>query len=235
VNGKTISFRLGCAGLLACVALGVSQGCARPDAFRRSQTNGAPNSGAQKLPFHQSADRATDDTERPAVPLDHKTPNVAPFRSGIRPTVPAGTLLTVRLENSFSIAQARAGDKFNASVAAPITLDGETLIARGSAVSGRVESAQTPIDGSAAPSRPALVRLTLSTLTIDGKPLPLQTSSLFAKARLSESASARSFGSKRTSGDYRLLKGREFTFRLTSSLTLSDVSLADGQYPDSSK
>jgi hypothetical protein len=230
-----VSFRWGCAGLLACLALGVSQGCARPDAFRRNATVAGSNSGRQNLPFHQSADRASDESDRPAVPLDRKTPNTAPFRTTMHVRLPAGTLLTVRLENSFSIAQAQAGETFNASLAAPITIDGETMIATGAPISGRVESTQTPLDGAGPAPKTALVRLTLNTLTIEGKRLPLQTSSLFAKATLWQNASA-SPGLEHTAGDYRLLKGRQLTFRLTSPLALSDVnSLADGQYPDSSK
>ncbi|HEY1657268.1 MAG TPA: hypothetical protein VGG14_02905 [Candidatus Sulfotelmatobacter sp.] len=154
----------------------------------------------------------------------------------MHPRLPAGTLLTVRLENSFSIAQAHVGEAFNASLAAPITIDGETMIASGTPVIGRVESAQTPLDGVGPAPKTALVRLTLNALTIDGKRLPLQTSSLFAKATLWQNASAQNSGLERTSGDYRLLKGRQLTFRLTSPLALSDVnSVADGRYPDSSR
>jgi hypothetical protein len=225
-----------CVGLVACLALAFTQGCARPDAFRRNATLSGSNSGKQNLPFHQSADRTSDDGDRPAVPLDHKTPNTAPFRSTLHPRLPAGTLLTVRLESSFSIAQAHVGEAFNASLAAPITIDGETLVATGTPVIGRVESAQTPLDGVGPAPKTALVRLTLNTLTIDGKQLPLQTSSLFAKATLWQNASAQSPGLGRAPGDYRLLKGRRLTFRLTSTLALSDVnSVADGQYPDSSR
>jgi hypothetical protein len=232
----TVSFRWACAGLLTCLALVVTQGCARPDAFRRNATAAGPNSGRQNLPFHPSAERTTDDADRPAVPLDHKTPNAAPFRITSHPRLPAGTLLTVRLENSFSIAQAHVGEAFNASLAAPITIDGETLIPGGAPVSGRVESVQTPLDGVGTAPKTALVRLTLNTLTIDGKRLPLQTSSLFAKATLWQNASAQSPGSERSSGDYRLQKGRRLTFRLTSPLALSEAnSVADGQYPDSSR
>lgn len=232
---RKVSFRCGCAGLLTCLALGISQGCARPDAFRRPQSNAGSSSGVQKLPFHQSADRATDDTERPAVPLDHKTPSTAPFRPALHPGLPAGTLLTVRLESSFSITEARVGKTFNASVAAPVILDGETLIAPGTPVTGRVESAQAPVDEAGPMPKPALVRLSLNTLTIDGRRLPLQTSSLFTKATLRQDSS-QSAGSKRISADYLLLKGRQLTFRLNSPLVLSDVnSTADGQYPDSSR
>jgi hypothetical protein len=231
-----VSFRWGGAGLSICLAIVASQGCTRPDAFRRNATAAGSNSGRQNLPFHQSADRAMDDTERPAVPLDHKTPNTAPFRATVRPSLPTGTMLTVRLENSFSIAQAHVGEVFNASLAAPIKIDGEILVPTGIPVSGRVESVQTPLDGGGPAPKTALVRLTLNTLTIDGRRLQLQTSSLFAKAALWQNASAQSPGLERTAGEYRLLKGRELTFRLTSALALSDVnSLADGQSPDSSR
>ena len=144
-------------------------------------------------------------------------PPPLPFRPTLHPGLPAGTLLTVRLESSFSITEARVGKTFNASVAAPVILDGETLIAPGTPVSGRVESAQAPLDEAGPMPKPALVRLSLNTLTIDGRRLPLQTSNLFTKATLRQDSS-QSLGSKRTSADYLLLRGRQLHLSLELSV-----------------
>lgn len=232
---QQVPFRRSSAWLLTCLALGMSQGCARPDAFRRTQTSAGSSSGTQKLPFHPNAEHASDDSERPAVPLDPKTPDNAPFRATRHPSLPAGTLLTVRLENSFSIARVCPEDRFTASLAAPVTVDGGTLIDTGTLVSGRVETTQIPVDRPGLAPKSALVRLTLNTMILDGRPVPLQTSSLFAKATLKPYSSGGP-GEQSISGDYRLQKGRQLTFRLSSPVTFSDLnSFALRQYPDSSR
>jgi hypothetical protein len=178
----------------------------------------------------------SDDAQRPAVPLDPKTPDSAPFRFSPHHSLPAGTLLTVRLENSFSIARMNPGDTFKASVAAPITVNGDTLVGTGTPVTGRVETAQMPVGRTGFAAKAALVRLTLNTMTLDGKLLPLQTSSLFAKATLKPSTSAGGPGEQTNVGDYRLQKGRQLTFRLTSPVMFSDLnSVAVRQYPESSR
>jgi hypothetical protein len=229
------TFRSKTVWLVTCVLIGISQGCARPDAFRRTEASANSSSGTQKLPFHPNADHAPDDPSRPAVPVDRKTPDNPPFRANWRASLPVGTLLTVRLGNSFSISQVHAGDRFTAIVSAPITVDGTTLVDSGTPVGGRIESAHPPLNGVGPASRPALVRLILDRITVDGKPLALQTSSLFAQARLQKTTSLVS-GERPSRDDYRLLKGRQLTFRLVSALNLSDVnSVADRQYPDASK
>jgi hypothetical protein len=221
--------------LLTCLAFGISQGCARPDAFRGAQANTGSTSSEPKLPFHQNSDGAADDASRPAVPVDHKSANNAPFRRAQHVRgLPAGTLITVQLQSSFSIAQVREGDSFAATVAGPVTLDGETVIDTGTPASGRVEGAQRPVDRPGLTPDPALVRLILNTIAVEGHSFAVQTSSLFAKGTLQAGASARAPGQK--AADYRLLKGRQLTFRLTAPVTFSDLnSIADRQYPDSSR
>jgi hypothetical protein len=212
----------------------MSQGCSRSDAFRRTEESADSSTREHKIPFHESSDSAADDASRPAVPIDVKPANSAPFRRALHGrTLPAGTLITVQLEHSFSIAQVREGDSFAASVAGPVTLDGEIVIDLGTPASGRVESAQPPVDRPGLPPEPALVRLILNNIAIAGHSFALQTSSLFAKGSL-PGAVARAQGQK--TADYRLLQGRQLTFRLTAPVTFSDLnSVAERQYPDSSR
>jgi hypothetical protein len=213
--------------LLLCLA-GFGQACARPDAFRRSDA-GSPPSGAQKLPFHPSSDHSADDNERPAVPSDPKPANSTPFRGPAQfHSSPAGTLVTVQLDRSFSLGKVQAGDSFTASLAGPVTVNGGRLIERGAPVVGMVESTQPAVYRSGGSSSPSLIRLTLSSILVDGHPLAVQTSSLFAKGRaLDPNASSK---------DFELPKGHEFTFRLTAPATISDAnSIADRQYSDSTQ
>jgi len=165
-----------------------------------------------------------------SVSSDPKLTTGLPFRALSHPRVlPAGTLLTVQLEDSLSTAKIRAGDPFTASLAAPVTIDGETLIEGGAAVTGHVESAQSQAD------RPGLVpgsgyfRLTLNAITVEGRQLALRTSSLFARGavELSNVSSTGSASDLRSVGVL-VQKGRLLTFRLTAPVTLNDPnSMAD--------
>jgi hypothetical protein len=215
--------------LLVLYLAAIGQACARPDAFHRANSNPSPASGSQKLPFHPSSDHTADDNERPAVPADPKPANSAPFRiaSSFR-TLPLGTLLTVQLDRSFSLAKVLPGDSFAASLVSPIVVDGDTLIARGAPVVGTVESTQPAANDAPGATNPSLIRLTLSSIVIEGRSIALQTSSLFAKGHAPE-ANAISRG-------FQLPKGHQLTFRLTSPVSLVDAnSLADRRYPDPAK
>jgi hypothetical protein len=215
------------------ISVSLSQGCARPDAFHRAQSASGPE---QKLPFHQNSDHAADDSAHPAVPPDGKPASGAPFHLASHSRIlPAGTLITVQLESSLSILRVHAGDEFTASVAGPITLNGETILERGAPVSGRVESAQPSMPRPGLSPDPGYVRLTLNSVTVDGRALLLQTSSLFAKGSLPSSASSGEAGSSAQSSDLRVSKGRRLTFRLTAPVTFPDQdSIANRRSTDAS-
>jgi hypothetical protein len=190
------------------LSLGLTQGCAR------SQPHSSDASSAvseQKLPFHPHADQASAvEGLHPAVSPDPKAASAVPFNSHPH-TVPSGTLLTVQLQNSLSAANVRDGDTFTASVAAPLTIDGDPLIERGTVATGQVESVRSQAGS-------GYFQLTLSALTVEGRPLALQTTSLFARGTLQQSDGVR------------VQKGRRLTFRLTSPLTLNEPkSMANRQ------
>jgi hypothetical protein len=215
-----------------CLALSLGQGCDRSEPS--NPTNAASPVDEQKLPFRPDADHATaSDGVPPSASSDPKLLTGLPFRPASRPRVlPSGTLLTVRLEDGLSTAKVRTGDSFAASVAAPLTIDGDTLIEPGTAVTGRVESAQSQ------PDRPGLVpgsgyfRLTLNAITVDGRQLALQTSSLFARGTFQQSNVSYPGGSPSDlrSDGVQVQKGRRLTFRLTAPVMLDDPkSIANRQ------
>ena len=90
--------------------------------------------------------------------------------------VPAGSVLSVRLQQSLSSASARSGDRFDAVLDEPLVVEGKTIAERGSAVSGRVVAARS----SGRMHDSGYLRLTLESVTLKGKELPLETSSVFA-------------------------------------------------------
>jgi hypothetical protein len=201
---------------LLCIA--IAQGCSRPSIFHQADSETSSSSDGQNLPFHQGADQPADDSVRPNVPTSSKSELV----TSIPPIthsrlLPAGTLITVQLENPLTISRIHAGDVFSASVAGPIAAQGEVLISRGTLAAGDVESARLPASRVGLGVDPGYAQLVLTSLNIEGKNIPIQTSSLFAKGTLATAASEDSPPTR-----FQLAKGRRLTFRLTAPLTLRD-------------
>jgi hypothetical protein len=105
---------------------------------------------------------------------------------GIRPStsllpavksVPAGTSLAVRLQSTVSGNSARPGDSFDAVLDEPLVVNGQTVAARGTPVIGRVLAARS----SGHLNNPGYLRLTLASISINGKAVPVQTSSVFVQ------------------------------------------------------
>jgi len=104
--------------------------------------------------------------------------------SGISPTagfafdgIPAGTEFTVRLQMALSSADSRAGDSFQTVLDEPLVIAGKTIAPRGTPVTGSVLAARA----SEGLKDPGYMRLTLASIVMNGKSVPLQTSSIFAK------------------------------------------------------
>jgi hypothetical protein len=115
-------------------------------------------------------------SKSPAATTD---PNAMPFDKSsdskqAELSIPAGTPISVRLQSSVSTASARSGDKFEAVVDEPVMVSGETMIPKGTAVTGRVVTAQS----GGHLHKVSYLRLTLSSIALDGKAVPVQTSSL---------------------------------------------------------
>jgi len=88
--------------------------------------------------------------------------------------IPAGTPISVRLQNSVSSASASIGEKFEAVLDEPLVINGQTVAAKGAAVTGRVVSARQ----AGHLHHPAYLRIALASLEINGKAVPLQSSSI---------------------------------------------------------
>ena len=58
-------------------------------------------------------------------------------------TIPAGTRLTVRVGSEISSGTAKAGDRFDATLAHPLVVNGKTLARTGAPVRGKVTSAKS--------------------------------------------------------------------------------------------
>ena len=86
-------------------------------------------------------------------------------------TIPAGTQLSVRLNDSLDSEKNQVGDTFRGSLSSPIVIDGETVIPSGADVVGRVAAVQSA--GRFAGS--SLLTLELTSLSMNGKTYNVQT------------------------------------------------------------
>jgi len=89
-------------------------------------------------------------------------------------TLPEGTVLTVRLNETVSSKRNSAGDRFTATVAEPVEVDGQVVIPKGAHVTGTVTEAKSlgKIKGS------ATLRLVLDTVTVNDSKYDIRTSAV---------------------------------------------------------
>jgi len=106
-------------------------------------------SGSQQPPFSQKA----------AVPL----------------IVPAGVAIYVRLQQPLSSASAQTGQSFSAVLDEALMVDYQPVVPQGSEVKGKVVAARE----SGRLHNSGYLRITLSSITLNGKTLPLETNSVF--------------------------------------------------------
>jgi len=149
---------------------------------------------------------------QPSAAESEKSDSGLPFH-GAR-TLPAGTLLTVRLKNAVSTDSLGSSGNFDAVLDDAVLIGGSALLPRGARVAGRVESSRT----SGFENNRGYIRLTLDSVNVAGRDLPIQTSSLFVHGNLGETRSADGASSLQV---VRLDSGRRLTFRLTEPLFIA--------------
>jgi len=177
----------------------LTAGCGRQPA---QASDGSPSADTQQLPFAAQKDGI---------------PPTAPLTSA---SLPAGTPIIVRLQSAISSATAQAGDSFAALLDEPIVIEEQTIVPRGATVTGRIVAAKS----SSRLEDPGYLRLTLATIEINGKALPVKASSIFVKGGAHEkrnlgmigSAAAGATGKK----DVGFSPERRLTFRLAQPLPL---------------
>jgi len=151
--------------------------CGRPPSD--SGDNAANSADSQKLPF---------DRQPPSTGI---TPSQALIPSAAK--LPEGTPIPIRLLSPLSSASSHAGDSFSATIDEPVVIDGQTLLAPGTAASGRVLEAKpaarsrggspesSPESRRESSLEPGYLRIVLVSLNVGGKPVMIETSSIFAK------------------------------------------------------
>ncbi len=185
----------------------------------------------QPYPSVSANTKSDDTTAEPKLPFSQ-----VPGRSGISPTsslvpaarnVPAGTPLTIRLRSTVSSSTSHPGDSFRAVLDEPVLLQGKSILPMGTAVTGEV----VDLNRSATTKVPAYLRLRLTSISRNGKLIPVESSSIFAKAGLPQNGGGRNVSTgiaaaPLTSPDMLPARGkkvefavdRRLTFRLTAPL-----------------
>ena len=135
---------------------------------RRHHNNQPPPEG--------SANENTDLSSLPPAPpgppaQQPAAPPPAPPPPPQKVTIPAGTQLSVRLNDFLDSEKNQVGDTFRGSLSAPIVLDGETIIPSGADVVGRVADVKSA--GRFAGN--SVLTLELTSLSVNGKTYNVQT------------------------------------------------------------
>jgi hypothetical protein len=86
-------------------------------------------------------------------------------------SIPAGTVITVRLGEALSSKDSSAGQGFSASVAEPVVVEGKTIIERGAAARGTVVDAKSMGHFKGG----ALLEVRLSSVSINGRETSVDT------------------------------------------------------------
>jgi len=198
--------------ILALMTALLSTGCARrPSVLASAEQKSGETGDEPKLPFEQP-----------------------PEKSGISPTsslvpaetdIPAGTPLTIRLKTSISSRTSHPGDSFPAVLDEPVVLQGTRVVPVGTFLNGEVVA----LNRSARLHSPAYLRLKLVSMAPDGKTVPIQSSSIFAKAGLPQARPDTSLRTEHAAADPVFTAGqtvvefgidRRLTFRLTAPVSL---------------
>jgi len=185
------------------LALLATISCSRPF---ETPAEGASNES--RAPFKTSQTAAEHAKETVVVnPAALSTPRheTLPFQPSQE--LPAGTLLTVRLQTPITVKVPIMVDSFEALVEQPVVVEGNTLIPHGAIVAGHVESV---FISDMEPHR-GYVGLALESVHLEGNDVPVRTSSLFARQTSVNNSHASTI---------RLERGRRLTFRLTEPLSI---------------
>jgi outer membrane lipoprotein SlyB len=148
-------------------------------------SSATPEPGADTSAAAPASSNATA-TAPAAAPKPAPTPPPAPKMI----TVPAGTELEVVLVNALSSDKSNAGDSFEATLAAPLVIEGAPVLEKGSTFHGHVVAAE----GSGRVKGLASLSLVLTDVVHDGKTTPIATKDWAVKADTTKKKDATKVG-----------------------------------------
>ncbi|HEV2351293.1 MAG TPA: hypothetical protein VG028_15760 [Terriglobia bacterium] len=157
--------------------------------FYLSACGSSQNNAAQNANTNQSAENGAYPASGPA-PVQEQ-PSVQQL------TLPEGTRIDVRLDNSISSERNRSGDTFQATLDRPIELgNGAAVVPQGSRVIGEVIAARP----SGHLKTPAELSVALTALEVDGNQYPISTSSVSRRGQSHKKHDAKWIGGSAAGG-----------------------------------
>jgi len=195
--------------MLVLLMLSLICACGRPNSD--SGGNASNSADSQKLPFDRQPRSTGISPSQSLVPSATK--------------LPEGTPIPIRLRSVLSSASAHSGDSFSATVDEPVVIDGQTVIDRGTPATGRVLEAKPSAKSLGRAPAPGYLRIVLVSLNVGGRPVTIETSSIFAKGGIREerdAATGAASGAGRKDRDRDIVFGidRRLTFRLAQTVDL---------------
>ena len=149
---------------------------AKPSTVKKSAANTAPATPVREAPVAATVKE-----------------NVAPAPAPKKPepvVIPAGTELNAVLTDPLNSGKNKAGDEFSANLAAPIYVNGATILERGAKLQGTVVAA----DGAGRVSGKATMTIALTGVMHKGKIVPITTKDVAAEAESSTGRDATMIG-----------------------------------------
>lgn len=160
--------------LLAVSVLAVGVGCSGGGKSPSAATGANPEPIASAPALEQPGPAA----DKAAAKAEPEAPKAV---------IPKGTKLSVRIDEPLSTRRNRAGDRFRATLASPLVVEGKTVVPAGAAFTGNV----TGSDESGRLKGRAVLSLTLAAFTVDGKEFAVSTNEV---VRQSDSHKKRNVG-----------------------------------------
>jgi hypothetical protein len=157
------------------LALFLANGCHKPS----TQSATAPNPGGQTSATQASANGAVPDNNptSSSVPPTTQNSQVTPDTAPPKLIIPAGTPITIRLQQRLSSASAVPGEQFEAVIDEPVVVGDRTVLPVGAVVEGHVIVARH----SGRLHHPGELGLTLDKVTVDQQIIALTTSRVVAR------------------------------------------------------
>jgi hypothetical protein len=182
VLGGSVFLKPVVSGVLGFSLLVFAIGCSRPAGpgpqVIASPTQPAPFTKANSANANPaSANPGSATSSNDEAPQPEATPSAASNLVPDRIVIPAGTPITVRLRQTVSSANAYAGQRFEASLDAPLVVNGRVVADRGADAVGYVVDARH----SGRLRHPGFLRLALESVAINGKMVRLHSSSMAAQ------------------------------------------------------
>jgi hypothetical protein len=178
------------------------------------QDEQATNQAPKTNPPAKAAPKAA--AAKPAVPRG-ETPKVTPVSAkatqstGPVITMPKGTQLTALMDQTLRSTKTHEGDTFAASLAAPVKIDGKTVLPKGARITGKVVTVKKNE-----------LKVQLASVTLHGKSYDLQTNTRRPsdKVKIKTSEQDGDKSKEKKTDNSTLAAKTELTFKLSKPVTV---------------